>query len=213
MENSLLGKSVSVIKQRELLYAEICFKKTVKKDLLLCLKGIFFPYNWEWRAGGSFLIPSWCCGFLHSIYSSLKVTLSYRHSKDPPGWLEKNEKKIKENASTVSKPVHSDKLSNLVHLQKAWEVTVQRDEAGPEPFPVKVAEYLHCFHIYSLKQFLSKQTCWKIWARTRDFPKGLLLWLATTSAAVWQFCGAFHQNQVNKNSLKWHVCLVSQGYR
>lgn len=83
--------SILVINQRALLYAEICFNKTVKMTFRCAWRAFFFPHNWGWIARGSFLTPSWCWGIAHGSYSTLKVALSYRHWKDPPGRLEKNQ--------------------------------------------------------------------------------------------------------------------------
>lgn len=137
--------SILVIYQRALLYADICFEKTVKWPSSVP-EGYLFPHT----EGAGMEAAFWS---LHEAEScswqlQVQVALSYRHWKDPPGWTE-NKDKIKHRGQTFPFWQAFQELRAPAGSQgEKWG-----KEAGLGHFP---AEYLHHFIFSTLELFLSK---------------------------------------------------------
>lgn len=135
----------------------------------------------------------------HGSYSTLKVALSYRHWKDPPGWLEK---KIKHSGQTCP----SDKLSKRsVHLQEGREVAVQGDEAepGPESFQRAGGSYHTCCQFVGI--------LWGLHPKPSKIPSSLkwrlptLTRLQTTSFKSGAFFFSLLWSFITKFCLRFHA--------
>lgn len=150
-KNSLLCKIYFSNKPKSTTVCRDLFQEDSKKDLHLVPEGQFFsPINWGWRAGGSFLTPSRCWGFVYGSYSNLKIAL-----KDPPGPLKGPSrairKKIKHSGQTCPFWQAFKELSALAGSQRGGSVGGMR--LALHPFQWGQQNIYTIFIFSSLEQF------------------------------------------------------------